>query len=115
MSTLHFRSLVMFLLSAVIIIPAGARAAEIVNALNHQRPDIVDLVKAEVESGKERLAEQATETVRSLFGRVSGFVYEKIGVNLAEGVKLLGQFFVWLFEALAALTRWLLNIFSTNG
>jgi hypothetical protein len=114
--SLHRYLFILVLFSLIIGASGRGSVVKIARATTDgDRPDIVDLVKDEIESSKEQLTDRATETARSFVDRVSSFVYEKIGVNLAEGIKLLGQFFIWLFEALAAFTRWLLNVFTRNN
>lgn len=74
--------------------------------------DIADIVKERVGEEAQELQEEATSRVRGFFGRIADFINEKVGVNIVEGIKLLGAFFIWMFEALATFVRWILGFFA---
>jgi hypothetical protein len=75
------------------------------------RIDIVETLREEIDEGKGRVADVAEEKARGFIKSISDFFVERIGVNLIEGAKLLGSFFIWAFESLAKFVRWILTLF----
>jgi hypothetical protein len=75
------------------------------------RIDIVETLREEIDESKEKVVDVAEDKARGFIKSISDFFVERIGVNLIEGAKLLGSFFIWAFESLAKFVRWILTLF----
>ena len=64
-----------------------------------------------IESGKKLLEEVDTNAIAKFLLSIDSFFTNKLGVDLREGVRLIGKFFIWFFELFIKIITWLLSLF----
>jgi|GEM_PF-6800558 len=104
-------SILVMIFSVFVAVPLTQAQSEKTTSDN----GIVKIIKKNINDKEQKIADTAVSKVKKAFtktiGSISDFFTNRIGINLVEGVKLLGRFFIWAFESLAKLVRWLLSLF----
>jgi hypothetical protein len=105
---LTFQNSILIILTLIFV--GLAIGVDLANAQDNTITDgINEFIDEKLDESKEKVKSSIKEKIKGLFQSISDFFVENVGVNIIEGFKLLGQFFIWLFDSLAKLTRWLVS------
>ncbi len=63
-----------------------------------------------IESGKKLLEGVDTNAIAKFLLSIDSFFTNTLGVDLREGARLVGKFFIWFFELFIKFITWILSL-----